>query len=60
MKIVKAGLCAGRHDIPVTDYIFGEIQDVTALERLNQQTACFLDAMTWAEETGNWSYTLLD
>lgn len=31
------GLCSGRHDIPVKDYIFGEIEDPTNFDALRAQ-----------------------
>jgi hypothetical protein len=40
MKLIKLGLCAGRHDIPNIDgYVFGEITDPTDIRTMNHQ-AC--------------------
>lgn len=38
MKLIKLGLCAGRHDIPNIDgYVFGEITDPTDIRTSNMK-----------------------
>jgi FMN-dependent NADH-azoreductase len=37
MKQVQVGLVKGRHDLPVENYIFEEIQDVMEFDRLKKE-----------------------
>lgn len=41
-KIVIVGLCAGRHDIPVSNYIFDEVRDVIDFNNLNKVAEKFV------------------
>lgn len=41
-EVVTVGLCAGRHDLPVTDYIFSDVADVFDYERINNTVMEFL------------------
>ncbi len=35
--MLKLGLISGRHDLPVEDYVFNEIGDVTAVDTLEEE-----------------------
>ena len=43
MGKIIVGLCKGRHDLPVNEYIFDKIEDVTDFVAMRQRIREFLD-----------------
>ena len=43
MKEIKVGLIKGRHEMPVNNYIFDEINDVLDFDSMNKQIVNFIN-----------------
>ena len=43
MKEIKVGLIKGRHEMPVSNYIFDEINDVLDFDNMNKQIVNFIN-----------------
>ena len=43
MKEIKVGLIRGRHEMPVNNYIFDEINDVLNFDNMNKQIVNFIN-----------------
>ena len=43
MKEIKVGLIKGRHEMPVSNYIFDEINDVLDFDSMNKQIVNFIN-----------------
>ena len=43
MKEIKVGLIKGRHEMPVNNYIFDEINDVLDFDNMNKQIINFIN-----------------
>ena len=43
MKEIKVGLIKGRHEMPVNNYIFDEINDVLDFDNMNKQIVNFIN-----------------
>lgn len=62
LPVDAVGLCAGRHDIPVTEYIFDKVEDVTDFKTLSQQAFRFVQKScnlrtTWGAGVNQTDYT---
>ena len=43
MKEIKVGLIKGRHEMPVNNYIFNEINDVLNFDNMSKQIVNFIN-----------------
>lgn len=43
MEEIRVGLIKGRHEMPISEYIFDEIEDVLDFQKMNQTIYSFLE-----------------